>query len=540
MMKADNNVIYTRQNRAFYCALLFTAAVFPFSEALVSIAAGLLLLQVIIFRSWSHPSVKYRSFNDLIMITSIFGIYLVGALFTLDSVFALYELKKVIFWVIIPLAFYLSPELHEKQKQTVLMTFVFAVSLASLAITVMLNFPEYFKVGNVRSASFISHIRFSFQVILALIILGWFIFSGLRFKIKKSIWFRLTIFVWLCCFLVLLQSLLGLIVFLGTFLFFLVMLIRINQRPLLRVILLSIFMLILLIPSAYIGKVILDYYGVRETTGNTLEQFTSSGNRYLHDLENTSRENGYLVYIYLCEDELRREWNKRSEFKYDDELNQYPLSITLLRYMTSLGYRKDSVGVSRLSDSDIEQIQKGVTNYRFHNRFLSIYPRIYETVWEMDNYIGSGDPNYKSLAQRIEFHKASLILIAKNPLFGIGTGNWVLKYNEVYDEMNSKLDKNKRGPSHNQYLNYMVKFGIAGFLWIFTAILLPFFRNKHQHNFVFVLFLVSIALGNFGDANLETHMGLTFFSFFYCFFLLNAPATMKQTISEEKGLSDRP
>ena len=222
------------------------------------------------------------------------------------------------------------------------------------------------------------------------------------------------------------------------------------------------------------------------------------------------------VYIYICHDELREEWNKRSKIKYDDTLNAYPLNITLIRYLSSLGIRKDSAAISGLTNKDIELIENGITNYKFKNRFFSIYPRVYETIWEVDNYIRSGDPNNKSLVQRFEFVKASLMLLGERPWFGIGTGNWVLRYNEVYDNMDSRLDKDKRASSHNQYLNYMVKFGIIGFLCIVIAILVPVFREGHQKNFIFILFLVSMALANFGDANLESHMGLSFFTFFYC------------------------
>jgi hypothetical protein len=81
-----------------------------------------------------------------------------------------------------------------------------------------------------------------------------------------------------------------------------------------------------------------------------------SGNLYHHDFEQGLRENGHLVYVYVCEEELRQEWNKRSEIKYDDDLNGYILGSTLIRYLASKGYRKDSVGVSKLTSDDIELI----------------------------------------------------------------------------------------------------------------------------------------------------------------------------------------
>jgi O-antigen ligase len=198
--------------------------------------------------------------------------------------------------------------------------------------------------------------------------------------------------------------------------------------------------------------------------------------------------------------------------------------------MASKGFKKDSLGISLLTDADISLIEKGITNYKFKNSRFSIYPRIYETIWELDYYFKTGDPNNKTLAQRIEFVKASFFLIKRNLFFGIGTGNWVIKYNEAYDEMNSKLLPEKRGPSHNQYLNYMVKFGVIGFLWIMFALIVPVFLEKQQRNLVLILFLISIAAANFGDANLETHMGLSFFVLFYSLFLWNSTDNMQNSL----------
>ncbi|HNQ38753.1 MAG TPA: O-antigen ligase family protein, partial [Prolixibacteraceae bacterium] len=194
---------------------------------------------------------------------------------------------------------------------------------------------------------------------------------------------------------------------------------------------------------------------------------------------------------------------------------------------------KDSAGVSQLTPTDIKAIERGIANHIYVNRSFSLYPRIYETIWEYDYYTRLGDPNHQSFSQRLEFVKASLLLIGKRPWLGIGTGNWKLAYAEAYHEMNSRLDPDNQGPSHNQYLNYLVKFGVVGFLAIMGVLLIPLFREGHRKNLVFWLFLVSIGFANFGDANLETHMGLSFFTFFYSLFLWHMPPSFRGALGEE-------
>ncbi len=516
----------------FFFSLIITAGVFPFSEALVSISAGLLLFQALALQAWKHPSVNIQSWKSVLFPVSIFGVYLIGTIFTEDFSFALYELKKVVFWVVFPLSIFLSPRLSEKKIYLVFYVFILSVVVSSFVFTGKLILDSYLQIADFRSVSIVSHIRFSFQVSLAIILLAWLLINKNKLPVKIHSFILLGIFLWLILFLILLKSLLGIIAFFGVLLISILIFIAGTKNKKRKVVLVSMLLLAFILPLIYTGTILKDFYRFEKINPVTVENYTLSGNPYHHNFEQGMRENGHLVYIYVCEDELRQEWNKRSEIKYDDNLNGYMLGTTLIRYLTSLGYRKDSVGMSKLSDKDIRLIQEGVTNYKFKNHGFSIFPRIYETIWELDYYIRTGDPNEKTLAQRIEYVKASLVLIKENPFFGIGTGNWVIKYNEVYDRMDTKLSPEKRGPSHNQYLNYLVKFGIFGFAWILLAILYPVFKLGHRKNFVFILFLVFYAFANLGDANLESHMGLSFFAFFYSFFLWNSTGEMKKSIHQ--------
>jgi hypothetical protein len=517
-----------RRENIFYAALLLNAVVFPFSEALISIAAGILLLQALVFYSRNHLPVKLRSLIIAFLPVSVFLVYLIGTFFTKDFSFALYELKKVVFWLVVPLAVYFSPKLPDKKVYYVLLVFVAAVCVSSLIVTGKLIFLNSATLSEFRTLSIISHIRFSLQVVLAIIILTWFLINNKKFPIHPGVIAGLIL--WLFLFLVMLKSLIGIISILGTFILVLFFYAGTVKNYKFRTALILALVTVMAIPVIIIGKVFNDYYNFKNTDPETVEYKTPSGNLYHHDFSHHMRENGNLVYIYICDAELRQEWNKISEIKYDDDLNGYPLGSTLIRYLASLGYRKDSVGISRLSDDDIKLIEKGATNYKFSNHYLSLYPRIYETIWEIDDYKHTKDPNNKTLAQRIEFIKASLLLISENPLFGIGTGNWVQKYNEAYEKMNTKLLREKWSPSHNQYLNYMVKFGVVGFVWILIALILPLIILGHRHNFIFIIMLISIAIANLGDANLETHTGLSFFVFFYSFLLWNSTDDMKKPV----------
>lgn len=527
-MSQKTQLLNEWRENIFFLSLIATASVFPYSEALVSILAGFTFFQAFALFSWKHPTVKSQLWYVVLFPISIFGIYLIGTVFTADISFALYELRKVVFWIVFPVAIYLSPRLSEKKIYSVFIVFILSVTIASLIITGKLIIPDEMRIDEFRSVSIISHIRFSFQVVLSLIFLTWLLLNKDKLQINIPGIIFGGFIVWLLFFMVLLKSLVGIFTLYGTLLVALLIFTVAAQNIKKRITLILLLSSIIIIPILLIGKVVVEFYDFEKIDPLKVENVTPSRNYYHHDFDQKLRENGHLVYMYICEKELREEWNKRSDIKYDDNLNDFTLGSTLIRYMTSLGYRKDSAGVSKLTHDDIRLIQEGVTNYKFKNHRFSLYPRIYDTVWDLDYYFRTGDPNGKTLSQRIEYARASLVLIGENLWFGIGTGNWKIKYDEVYDQTESRLSIEKRGSSHNQYLNYMVKFGVAGFGWIVFAVLFPVFRLGHRRNFIFVLFLISYAFANLGDANMETHMGLSFFSFFYSLFLWNSTAEMKR------------
>ena len=66
----------------------------------------------------------------------------------------------------------------------------------------------------------------------------------------------------------------------------------------------------------------------------------------------------------------------------------------------------------------------------------------------------------------------------------------------------------------------MVKFGVTGFLIIMFCLIYPVMKTKRYRDTLFLLFLVFLFFANFADSNFESHMGGSFFVFFYCIFII--------------------
>ena len=194
-MKTGFNLDTLRENSFFFSLILFVLFL-PFSEAMVSISAGFLLVQALLLFSWKHPSVPHGSWLNLGMILSIFGVYLAGMILTRDVPFAVYELKKVVFWIIIPLALFLSPLLSSQRFFILLLLYCASVLAATFLGTFRLIFRDYFQITDFRDIILVSHIRFSFQLLLALIIAFWLsnsnptALNGLRIRFIASLGLR--------------------------------------------------------------------------------------------------------------------------------------------------------------------------------------------------------------------------------------------------------------------------------------------------------------------------------------------------------------
>ena len=503
----------------FFISLLCFVLVLPFSQALVSIFGGIILFTALVEDSWSNKLNRLKQNRILLFIPGIFLIYLLSFIIFYKPGNSLYDLQKTLFFLVIPIAFIFGKPLNPFQKRFLFCAF--AISIFVATVVALVNWLVRSEPANfgVHKISLISHIRFSFQLIL----IFWFLViliqknkERLNKYIKAGL---LLVAIYFLLFLFFQQSLTGLIAFGASLLFTVFLLIQAQKKY--RIILHSLLVVLIIVPVFYSLVIINSFYKIEKINRETIEKTTALGNPYEHDFENPAVENGRYTFLYVCHDEMREEWNKISTKKYDDLLpNGYPLYSTLIRYLTSKGLKKDAEGIKSLTAQDIQNVENGVSNIIFQKKKYTLYPRIYQTVWEFYMYSKTGNPSYQSFSQRIEFTKAALTIIKNNFWFGVGAGNWEDEFKKAYISNNSKLEESLYASSHNQYLNYMVKFGFLGLIIIVFFIAYPVIKSKSYNDQLFLIFLIFLIFANFADSNFETHMGSSFFLFFYCLFVV--------------------
>ncbi len=250
-----------------------------------------------------------------------------------------------------------------------------------------------------------------------------------------------------------------------------------------------------------------------------LDSLTVLGNPYTHVPEKTAVENGHYIWTNVCEAELEEQWDKLSELDYAGRTtNGNSLRMTLIRFLSSKGLRKDAAGFNQLSKEEIRAIESGTANYIFLERF-KLYPRIYEVIWEIDSYKSGHNPNEKSVVQRYLYLDAGWKIAQKNLLFGVGNGDVRSAFKNHYESIQSPLREKWRRRAHNQFLTFLISFGIPGLLICLVALVAPLFLAGKRRSFLAVGFLILILVSMLNEDTLETACGAVFVAYFYTLFL---------------------
>jgi O-antigen ligase len=330
----------------------------------------------------------------------------------------------------------------------------------------------------------------------------------------------LSLSVWFVSFLILFESVTGLAI-----LSFLVILafgyFMLSKKTSVHKIAYAIFFLALVL--AFFGsafRLLTNHRSIPLVDTSTLELITSQGNSYVHDTLNTQLENGNYIWMYQCKKELEENWKERSELNYNglDKKGQ-ELEYTLIRFLSSKGFRKDAEGLLKLTDNEIKAVENGIANVNGMSKF-SIYYRLGNIFWEIDDYQRGGDPSGHSVVQRLEYWKAALLASSDNLFFGVGTGDVMTAMNIAYDKNPTLLKFSSRKRPHNQFLSVFVGFGLFGLCWFLFALFYPLKSLLYNINFNFYVCFWIVAMSSMlTEDTLDTQAGVSFFAFINSYFL---------------------
>lgn len=505
------------EQAAYFICLAIMAASLTLSTFMMSVSQFLLLFTWLFIGDPVKVKLQRFFHNKIaILLVSLYLLHVIGLAYTSDFQYALKDLRIKLPLLVFPVILSSVKPLDKKYFDLLMQVYVVAVFIATC-----ISFGTYLTqdYSDIREISrFISHIRFCLNIVLVIGIIAYYLFTR-----QTSWWERflqLILIGWFIYQLYIFESISGYLAFLGLMVASLLFVIfkKIHRRGW-KMACLAIVIMLPLIAGYNLYRTLSPLLSRPSVDFDTLDKQTALGNDYWNDTICFPTEDGKYIGLYFCRPEMRDAWNQRSQLDYDGLThNGENLEATLARYLTSKDLRKDASGVAALTDEDILHVENGVANYN-NQIHPGVRARISETLFEYNQYRLHNNPNGGSLSQRIEYTRASLYLIKKHPLFGVGTGDILSVFQQAYDELDSPLEQQYRHRAHNQYLAIAVTFGLVGLCWFLLTLLVPYFSSKRRRNYLYTVFLVIILISMFAEDTLETQAGVSLFAFFNSLFI---------------------
>ncbi|HWY10843.1 MAG TPA: O-antigen ligase family protein [Bacteroidia bacterium] len=475
--------------------------------------------EIILFSNWVFEGNYKEKWNTLKghklfwILSSVFLMHWVGLIFTSNLEEGLHDIKIKIPLMLLPLVFFSAKPLNKKELNLLLCLLVSGIVLSSF-------WCVYYSYSHVlldirKASRFISHIRFGLFINLGICTLVYFIMEQNSFRIKALSVFIILYLLW---FMLAFSFVTGLVMF-GLLAVIFVLYLIIKQSVKIKLIGFS-----LLVAGALTGLWFI--HGewkasnfIDTSTVNTLKQKSLNGRPYAKVKDNKHTENGFYVGYNIQYQELSSGWpllSKLSIIQKDKKNN--PVVWTLIRYMTSKGLTKDSVGLMQLNKTDVENIEKGITNYKYADA-SALRKRVKEFLWEYQDYKNGANPSGNTMLMRFEFWKAAAYIIHRNIWMGVGTGDAQKAFDKAYYRTNTNLSHEWRLRSHNQFLAITVAFGIFGLMIFLFSLFYPItILRKKLHGLYFMFFIITI-ISFLTEDTLETQAGASFYAYFNTLFL---------------------
>ena len=429
-----------------------------------------------------------------------------------------------------PVLFVSSQRPKHKELNFILLCFILSVLYASVFSTI---FYVSHEVQDIREISvFISHIRFSLCIDVAIVLLLYYAFKEKDWSLPtlvksfsdvqrsfrllpKRKEFNRSVFgvvlalasaIWLLIYLFIAQTLTGIILLLLVAVAYLLYVLFCHWKEKTYRWIAAGMLFLLAVFMVFVGSVTWHYFHVDKSQYLTIDTVTANGNPYENNM-NSMVENGSPIGMYVCEEEMERAWVARS----DKDISEPVEKATLVRYLNSCHLRKDSAGVMALSDGDVRNIERGIANVDYTSGF-GIKRALYPIFFSIELYRCSGDVQNSTLLQRVEYMRAAWHLVQQNWGLGVGLGNHKTAVSEQLKLEGSSMCWKERIGCHNQWLTFWLMGGIAVPVFFLIMLIYPFVEQKKKITFVYVAFFIILVGSMFTEDTLETEAGLTLFS----------------------------
>ncbi len=510
--------IFKKRNLFLVCLVLITIGL-SVSKPLVALGQYALFTLWLFDGNIKKKTLAFFRNKTALALTSIYLLSIIGLIYSDNLSYAIDDLRRKLPLFFLPFLISGFTPITRKEFRLVFKYYVVGVLISSLwSCFIMLGGLNEVITDTRVLSRFNSHIRFALEICLA--IFGSFYFTWKAQLNKQKILWSI-VGSWLIIFLFLINLFTGAVILLSTSIILLTIYSFRSKKAWFKYSFLFISIAIASFTLYTINNGVNSYY----EKVNSLKpiSLTKSGSKYTFDKvseRKNDKENGYLIWSNISWDEIELEWNKKSVIPFSGkDLKDQFLSTTLIRFLSSKGIYKDAESVINLTSIEVDAIEKGIPNHKFID-MNGMDKRIYEIIWEHDNYIQGRDFNGHSVIMRWEYWSTAFHIIHQNLFFGVGTGDVRSAFDQQYEIDQTSLKPQYRLRAHNQYITFTVAFGLLGIIIFGFSLIYPFIKNNMSNNYFYLSFLCIVLLSMLSEDTLETQIGITFFAFFNTIFLL--------------------
>ena len=441
-------------HRNIYFALLaFLGGCMVCANGPASVTWVLMLANWLLEGRWREKWELFKQSRLLQAILFFFLFHVLALLWTSNLDQGILWTNRALPFTVVSLILLTSPLPQGKTRSSIL-----AVYMGTVLVVSVIGLVRWLAIPDLpyrEIVPYISNIRFSLNCCMVVILL---ILAGN--EIPQKWWsqaLRILAILWMLFFmLLLLRSYTGLAILLCVSP---ILIVRCH-RPKLFILWGAVVLAIVLVVVAECRS----YYRLSPLAQEPLKACTLNGRPYTHKQDGLI-ENGNYVNNYICSEELRTEWSRRTGTDISSPTaSGFTVEPVLIRYLNALGLTKDSLGISSLNDSQIAEISRGIANPVYIHGSL---PRrmIYVSLFEYENYRCYRAVDGFSMLQRLELWKCAWKVFLQHPIFGTGTGDMLDQMHLQHIADGSPLQNRILRP-HNEYLTLLCMFGLLGFLSI--------------------------------------------------------------------------
>lgn len=147
-------------------------------------------------------------------------------------------------------------------------------------------------------------------------------------------------------------------------------------------------------------------------------------------------------------------------------------------------------------------------------------------IGELKNDLTQVSVNNELLEPRIVRWKLAMQLVKQSPIIGHGNGSEKAMLKQLYFENKLYISYLNEFNAHNQYLSFLLKTGIIGLLIYLYALFFGFSLAVKKRDFLFLSFMIIVAVVSVSENILDVNKGIFFYSFFMSLFTLASLSEM--------------